>query len=111
MNLAQPPRRKGISGDGSAVPSSATLTQLGVTGACIVVAWFMLRRSDQRDKVAQEEVTKARNAEEKARLAAYRQIELRADAERKRADAAEDRAANLADRLANANHNDEPEQM
>lgn len=100
-----------ISGDGSAVPSSATLTQLGVTGACIVVAWFMLRRSDQRDKVAQEEVTKARNAEEKARLAAYRQIELRADAERKRADAAEDRAANLADRLANANHDDEPEQM
>lgn len=100
-----------ISGDGSAVPSSATLTQLGVTGACIVVAWFMLRRSDQRDKTAQDEVTKARHAEEKARLAAYRQVEMRADAERKRADAAEERAELLRHRLTEAYSDDGPEQV
>lgn len=139
MNLAHPPRRKGTPMEPVALPLAialgiggvgaqagklaaaidgdpttavtATFWQLGVTGACIVVAWFMLRRSDGRDRTAQGEVDKARANEEKARQQAYRQLELRAEAERKRADAAEDRAGLLADRLAQAFRDDAPEQM
>ena len=80
-------------------PVPTYITQLGVTGACIVVAWWMLRRSDSRDRAAQEEVAKAREAADRARTAAYKQMEARAESERRRADAAEDRAELMKDRL------------
>lgn len=89
---------------GDSTPTTASLTQLGVTGACILIAWWMLRRSDQRERNTQDEVAKARQA-------AFKQLEMRADSERKRADAAEDRAALLADRLVKMQHDEHPEQM
>jgi len=92
-------------------PTTASLTQLGVTGACIVVAWWMLRRSDVRDRAAQESIDKAHQAEERARAQAYRQVELRADAERKRAEAAEERADLLRHRLVESYTDDDAEQV
>lgn len=75
--------------DGESVPFMA---QLGVAGACIVIALFMLRRSDQRD-IASRATEQA--AHEAAKAVLNAQLEL----ERKRADAAEARAAKFEDRL------------
>lgn len=78
--------------DGVSDPVPQYVTQLGVTGVCIVVAWWMLRRSDARDQTA-------RLAEEKANERA--QVELRAhlEAEGRRADEAEARANHLQQQL------------
>lgn len=45
--------------DGGTSTETSLLTQLGVTAACIVVAFWMLRRSDSRDAMAQASEAKA----------------------------------------------------
>lgn len=47
--------------------------QLGVTGACAVVAWFLLRRSDTREAAAQK---KGESLEEKLFTALERERDL-----------------------------------
>jgi len=48
------------------------LAQLGVTGACLVIGWLMLRRSDQRDKLTKSEESAH---EKRADLALREQLE------------------------------------
>lgn len=84
--------------DGESVPFMA---QLGVAGACIVIALFMLRRSDQRDAVS-------RATELAAHEAAQAVLHAQLEAERKRADAAEARASKFEERLIEAYRKDLP---
>ena len=76
-------------------PLAEYLTQLGVTGACIVIAAYMLRRSDQRD-------AKAAAKEAVAQDARIKLLEAERDLERRRADEAEGRAREAHERLLRA---------
>jgi hypothetical protein len=66
-------------------PIPGIYTQLGVTAACIVIAWFMLRRSDSRERESTEENRKA--------------LQDRIEAEREQRIAAQARAQALEDQL------------
>ena len=48
----------------------AIYTQLGVFAICMAIAWFMLRRSDQRDALSRNDLMETLTAERDARMKA-----------------------------------------
>lgn len=82
-----------------AMLAAPSLTQLGVTAVCIVVGYFMLRRSDGRDRVSQAAEDKAQAVALETLQAQLVASERRAEQERLARERAEKRADLAHERL------------